>query len=156
MRRPTMHGEQDLHASLLPRLDLQLGRLANHNCGRFARVEYRSQRMPFDHVFHDAGRYGNTAQELPGLRGGSHRANGSGYAARHVRTAASIEPPISDFTAEGVVRDDQRNALANLGCDEMQGFLFSRPVDALEATRILQDLRPSSTVGRLTYSTAIS
>ena len=60
------------------------------------------------------------------------------------------------LTAEGVERDDQRNALANLGCDEMQGFLFSRPVDALEATRILQDLRPSSTVGRLTYSTAIS
>ncbi len=53
------------------------------------------------------------------------------------------------LAAEGVERDDQRNALENLGCDEMQGFLFSRPVDAAEATRILQELRPSSTAGRL-------
>jgi diguanylate cyclase (GGDEF)-like protein/PAS domain S-box-containing protein len=53
------------------------------------------------------------------------------------------------LAAEGVERDDQRNALENIGCDEMQGFLFSRPVDVDEATRILQELRPSSMAGRL-------
>jgi EAL domain-containing protein (putative c-di-GMP-specific phosphodiesterase class I) len=33
------------------------------------------------------------------------------------------------------------NALEILGCDEMQGFLFSRPVNVDEATRILQEFR---------------
>jgi len=53
------------------------------------------------------------------------------------------------LAAEGVERDDQKTALENIGCDEMQGFLFSRPVDVDEATRILQELRPSSMAGRL-------
>jgi EAL domain-containing protein (putative c-di-GMP-specific phosphodiesterase class I) len=60
------------------------------------------------------------------------------------------------LAAEGVERDDQRNALEKLGCDEMQGFLFSRPVDAAEATRILQDLRPSSMAGRLPPNAIVS
>jgi EAL domain-containing protein (putative c-di-GMP-specific phosphodiesterase class I) len=33
------------------------------------------------------------------------------------------------LAAEGVERDDQMSALKILGCDEMQGFLFSRPVN---------------------------
>jgi EAL domain-containing protein (putative c-di-GMP-specific phosphodiesterase class I) len=45
------------------------------------------------------------------------------------------------LAAEGVERDDQMNALEILGCDEMQGFLFSRPVNVDEATRILQEFR---------------
>ncbi|MBN8284224.1 EAL domain-containing protein [Zoogloea sp.] len=45
------------------------------------------------------------------------------------------------LAAEGVERDDQMNALETLGCDEMQGFLFSRPISAEDATRILQDFR---------------
>ena len=36
------------------------------------------------------------------------------------------------------------NTLENLGCDEMQGFLFSRPVDAEAATQLLNHLRPST------------
>ena len=34
-------------------------------------------------------------------------------------------------------------ALQQMGCDEMQGFYFSRPVDAEAATRLLRDFRPS-------------
>lgn len=45
------------------------------------------------------------------------------------------------LAAEGVERDDQMNALETLGCDEMQGFLFSRPISAEDATRILQNFR---------------
>lgn len=45
------------------------------------------------------------------------------------------------LAAEGVERDEQMNALEILGCDEMQGFLFSRPINAEEATRILQNFR---------------
>ena len=45
------------------------------------------------------------------------------------------------LAAEGVERDEQMNALEILGCDEMQGFLFSRPVNVDEATRILQEFR---------------
>lgn len=45
------------------------------------------------------------------------------------------------LAAEGVERDDQMTALELLGCDEMQGFLFSGPVKPQEATRLLQDFR---------------
>ena len=33
-----------------------------------------------------------------------------------------------EVIAEGVEREEQRQALARLGCDQMQGFLFSPPV----------------------------
>ncbi|HZV54138.1 MAG TPA: EAL domain-containing protein [Rhodocyclaceae bacterium] len=39
--------------------------------------------------------------------------------------------------AEGVETDFQRRTLQDLGCDEMQGFLFSAPVPASEAARLL-------------------
>jgi diguanylate cyclase (GGDEF)-like protein/PAS domain S-box-containing protein len=39
--------------------------------------------------------------------------------------------------AEGVETDFQRRTLQDLGCDEMQGFLFSRPVPVNEAGRLL-------------------
>ena len=45
------------------------------------------------------------------------------------------------LAAEGVERDDQMSALKILGCDEMQGFLFSRPVNGAEGTRILEEFR---------------
>ena len=48
------------------------------------------------------------------------------------------------LAAEGVERGEQMNTLENLGCDEMQGFLFSRPVDAEAATQLLNHLRPST------------
>ena len=38
---------------------------------------------------------------------------------------------------EGVETDKQRDLLEQLGCDEYQGYLFSRPVDADEATALL-------------------
>jgi diguanylate cyclase (GGDEF)-like protein len=38
--------------------------------------------------------------------------------------------------AEGVERDEQRALVAIWGCDEAQGFLFSRPVPAAEAERL--------------------
>jgi diguanylate cyclase (GGDEF)-like protein len=40
--------------------------------------------------------------------------------------------------AEGVEKTEQRELLRALGCTEMQGFLFSRPVPAAEILRLLQ------------------
>ena len=40
--------------------------------------------------------------------------------------------------AEGVETMEQLNYLRKMKCDEMQGYLFSRPVPAAEMTRLLQ------------------
>lgn len=56
------------------------------------------------------------------------------------------------IAAEGVERDDQAAALGKLGCDEMQGYLFSRPVSSELMSRILQDFRPSMVAGPQTGS----
>ena len=47
-----------------------------------------------------------------------------------------------DIVAEGVETIEQARLLRNLGCDTMQGFLFSRPVPADEMQRLLEDDRP--------------
>ena len=41
-------------------------------------------------------------------------------------------------TAEGVETEQQRELLRELGCSEMQGYLFSRPIPAAEMTKLLQ------------------
>ena len=41
-------------------------------------------------------------------------------------------------TAEGVETLPQRETVQNLGCTQMQGFLFSRPVPAADILRLLQ------------------
>ncbi|WP_284778556.1 EAL domain-containing protein, partial [Agrobacterium sp. lyk4-40-TYG-31] len=48
-------------------------------------------------------------------------------------------------TAEGVETNQQRDALKSLGCDNIQGFLMSRPIARAEVTALLQmfALRPS-------------
>jgi diguanylate cyclase (GGDEF)-like protein len=44
-------------------------------------------------------------------------------------------------TAEGVETEQQRNLLRTLGCTEMQGYLFSRPVPAVEIRKLLSSHR---------------
>ena len=44
--------------------------------------------------------------------------------------------------AEGVETDYQLAFLRNNHCEECQGFLFSRPVNTVEATRILRANQP--------------
>jgi diguanylate cyclase (GGDEF)-like protein len=44
-------------------------------------------------------------------------------------------------TAEGVETEQQRNMLRVLGCTEMQGYLFSRPVPAAEIRKLLSSYR---------------
>ena len=47
-----------------------------------------------------------------------------------------------DVTAEGVETTDQLRFLSKVGCDELQGFLMSSPIEAEEMARLLQ---PSTT-----------
>jgi diguanylate cyclase (GGDEF)-like protein len=56
-------------------------------------------------------------------------------AARHITT-----------TAEGVETERQRDILRQLGCTEMQGYLFSPAISAADIRRLLQ-LRPDPVVG---------
>lgn len=54
------------------------------------------------------------------------------------------------LAAEGVERGEQMTTLDSMGCDEMQGFYFSRPeMDAEAATRLLRiSAPPASTRAR--------
>lgn len=45
-------------------------------------------------------------------------------------------------TAEGVETEDQRAGLANLGCDEAQGYLFNRPVAKADVAKVIADWTP--------------
>ncbi|MEO5900178.1 MAG: EAL domain-containing protein, partial [Ilumatobacteraceae bacterium] len=49
--------------------------------------------------------------------------------------------------AEGVEQPGQRDALAELGCDSIQGYLFARPTTASEAARTLLTLRGPQRTG---------
>jgi diguanylate cyclase (GGDEF)-like protein len=44
------------------------------------------------------------------------------------------------ITAEGVETHEQLHCLAQMGCDHLQGYLFSRPVSAARLTEILRDV----------------
>ena len=46
--------------------------------------------------------------------------------------------------AEGVETEEQLRLLRSLGCDRVQGFLFSRPLSAASATRFLRTLAEAS------------
>ena len=49
-----------------------------------------------------------------------------------------------DTTAEGVETPDQRDHLAAIGCQELQGFLFSRPLERAAFELYVDDLRDAS------------
>jgi len=49
-----------------------------------------------------------------------------------------------DVTAEGVETSRQMREVQQLGCTEMQGFLFARPCPSTELRRLLAQTRPSS------------
>ncbi len=56
-----------------------------------------------------------------------------------VRTIISLAHNLDmEVIAEGVEIEEQLESLKDLGCEYGQGFLFSKPVPAQEATRLLE------------------
>jgi EAL domain-containing protein (putative c-di-GMP-specific phosphodiesterase class I) len=43
--------------------------------------------------------------------------------------------------AEGVETDAQRDTLVQLGCDDMQGYIYARPLHVTEAEILLREER---------------
>ena len=58
--------------------------------------------------------------------------------------------------AEGIETEDQRRALQDLGCDLGQGYLFSRPVPAIEAARLLPDRTGTASLRRVAVRRAVT
>jgi len=64
-----------------------------------------------------------------------------------VRTIVDLARSLGMRTvAEGVEETDQREALERLGCDTLQGFLFSRAVPGEDARRMLEHATPWSQI----------
>jgi EAL domain-containing protein (putative c-di-GMP-specific phosphodiesterase class I) len=55
-------------------------------------------------------------------------------------------------TAEGIENEDQWRFLQALGCHELQGFLFSQPLDADELTALIQQRRAAAQAVRQTQA----
>lgn len=54
-----------------------------------------------------------------------------------------------NVVAEGVEDEDQRQALVSIGCDQMQGFLFSKPVEQKFLFDVFSELQLKSTTQSL-------
>jgi len=54
-----------------------------------------------------------------------------------------------NVVAEGVEDEDQRKALVSIGCDQMQGFLFSKPVEQKFLFDVFSELQLKSTTQSL-------
>ncbi len=58
--------------------------------------------------------------------------NGGAILQATVALANALNLPV---TAEGIETEDQATAVRLFGCDRLQGYLYSKPVDAAEITR---------------------
>jgi len=64
-----------------------------------------------------------------------------------IRTAIRLARDLGvEFIAEGVETQSQTNFLLSAGCQQAQGFHFSRPVSAARATELLRE-------GRINFAT---
>ena len=55
-----------------------------------------------------------------------------------VRAVADLARTLGiETTAEGVETNEQRMALRNIGCDEIQGYLISRPQSVVDVNELL-------------------
>ena len=68
-----------------------------------------------------------------------------------VRSVVSIGRGLGmDIVAEGVETEFEAMMMAKLGCTELQGYYFSRPVDAEQMTDLLASFQPRRPVSALT------
>jgi EAL domain-containing protein (putative c-di-GMP-specific phosphodiesterase class I) len=68
------------------------------------------------------------------------RVGGGGDAEPIVRTIAALAHNLGlAVVAEGVETAEQLEELRGLRCEYAQGYLFSRPLDAADADRLLED-----------------
>ena len=69
----------------------------------------------------------------------SDREEGTGLARAIVQLAHGLK---LEVVAEGVETEDQANYLREIGCDELQGYLISRPVKVAEFERLMTAPKP--------------
>ncbi|USG63781.1 EAL domain-containing protein [Brevibacillus ruminantium] len=69
------------------------------------------------------------------IRGIPHRADDAAIATSIIVMAHSLGLKV---LGEGVETEEQRRFLAERGCDEIQGYLFSKPLPAFEAEKLLK------------------
>jgi EAL domain-containing protein (putative c-di-GMP-specific phosphodiesterase class I) len=132
MTESSIMGNTEQTLTILDRLKMMGVRLQIDDFGTGYSSLSRLQRLPFNSLKIDS----SFIRELGDANDSLNDENGSlNIVSAILQLAHSLQ---LEVIAEGVETEEQLRSLRQLGCDNAQGYLFSKPLDAADAEKLYQ------------------